>query len=657
MDIKLTESQMAAIRNAGVDIEKSRAQALLSTDEVGLWASSPEDLTLILKIANATYRAGVPVMTDAKYDSIYVRELERQDPSNEFLTAVEPEPVFESKTVELPKRMLSTEKAYSAEEIQRWVNRLVKAAKEIDLDLTDLNIRITPKLDGYAAYDDGKKLYTRGDGFKGQDITRAFKKGLKIVDDGERGSGAGEIVIKKSYFDENLSGYFENARNVQASIISEKKIDPKIQKAIDDKACVFYPFSSLPSWQGNYKEFLEKFSEILDSIWNSVDYEVDGVIAEATNEALKQYMGSTRKSHRWQIAYKVNADIAKVVVKEVIPQTSRTGKLTPVAILEPTKLSGATISRATVHHYGMVKAKGVGRGAVVELVRSGLVIPKIESVIEKAKPEIPEECPSCHSHVVWDGDNLFCPNTTNCPAQAENTIVHFFKTLGNVDGFGPKVVEKLFESGVSSIYEIYRLNSEDFQKIGFGKKTSENLVNQLLASRTIEIQDWRFLAAFGVPRLGEGSSERILEHHQIKDVFGLSVNDLIEIDGFAEISATTISEGLQNIEKEFKLVYGLGFNLKSSRTSKSSENLPLDGHSIVFTGSMEHGARPEMEQEAKKLGANIGKSVTSKTTVLVTGKNVGEKKIASASEKGVRVMSEAEYLAMIKASDSNPSYD
>lgn len=651
MDIKLTNSQMAAIKQAGIEIDRTKAQKLLSDDK-GVWAFSPEDLTLILQIANATYRAGVPVMSDVKYDSIYVRELETQDPDSDFLESVEPEPVIESKTVALPVRMLSTEKAYSFKEIERWVSRLIKAANEIDLDLAELYIRVTPKLDGYAAFDDGEKLYTRGDGFRGQDISRAFKRGLKIAKGGKRGSGAGEIVIKKSYFEEKLSGYFENARNIQASIISEKKVDERIQEAIEDEACVFYPFELLENWVGHYEEFLEKFDEILKQIWNSVDYEVDGIIAEATNDSLKDYMGATRKNHRWQIAYKINAEIAEVTVKEVVPQTSRTGKLTPVALLEPTKLSGATISRATVHHYGMVKSKGVGKGAVVELVRSGLVIPKIESVLIKTEPDIPSNCPSCHSHVVWDGDNLFCPNTTDCPAQAENTMIHFFKTLRNVDGFGPKVVEKIYQSGVKSIHDIYGLDVSKFVEMGFGEKTSENLVEQLMASRNLEIDDWRFLAAFGVPRLGEGNCEKLLEHHNITEIFNLTVDDMVGIDGFAELSATTIFEGLKSIEKEFHSVYGLGFNLKATKSSDSKSSLPLDGELIVFTGSMEHGKRQDMEAEAKRLGAKIGKSVTSKTTLLVTGKSVGEKKISDATDKGVRVLSESEYLSMLKVSDT-----
>lgn len=365
-------------------------------------------------------------------------------------------------------------------------------------------------------------------------------------------------------------------------------------------------------------------------------------------------MGATRHHHRWQIAFKINEEKAEVEVKEVVPQTSRTGRLTPVAILEPTKLSGATISRATVHHYGMVKSKGVGKGAIVELVRSGLVIPKIERVVKKVEPDIPSKCPSCDSKVVWDGDNLCCPNTTECSSQAENTLIHFFKTLGNVDGFGPKVISKLYDSGINSLHSIYSLKAENLVEIGFGEKTASNLVAQLNASKSIEVEDWRFLAAFGVPRLGAGNCENLLGHHAITEVFELSVAEMVLMDGFAEVSANTIYQGLKSIRKEFDQIYTLNFNLKAT-VHHEHQDLPLTGDVLVFTGTMENGTRPDMEAKAKGLGAKVGKSVSGNTTYLVTGKNVGENKINNARRKGVKILTEVEYLEYINTKTRDES--
>ena len=622
---------------------------------VGLFSSSAEDelaidsLVELLTVANALYRSGYPYFNDSEYDG-FIAALEKREPGHSYLTSVEPEFLAESKTVQLPQKMLSTDKAYSFEEIKKWTDRLVKAANELGIAESEIEIRVTPKLDGYAAYDDGSKLYTRGDGFRGQDVTRAFNKGLQVANNGARGLGPGEIVIKKSYFDQELSDLFENSRNIQAAIIAEKKVDENIQKAIDQGACVFYPFALITNRTEHFSTILADFESIVDQVWNSVDFDIDGVIFEITNDDIKAHMGATRHHHRWQIAFKVNEESAEVEVINIIAQTSRTGRISPVAELVPTKLSGATISRVTVHHYNMVKTNGVGPGAIVQLVRSGLVIPKIEKVIKKVAPQLPDSCPSCHSHLLWESDHLICPNKSDCPAQTENTLVHFFKTLGNNDGFGPKVIEKLSNFGIKHIHEIYQIKSHQFSGYGFGDKTSKNLFDQLLASREIEIEDWRFLAAFGVTRLAGGNCEKLLQHHTIIELFELSVEQMVTIDGFAQLSAEAIVEGLANVKEQLFKVYQLGFNLAVTPklSDQSGSESPLAGKIVVFTVSMTQGSRGEMEKNAKLLGAKVGKSVSGKTDLLITGEKVGENKITAARAKGVKVISESEYLALIK---------
>jgi len=640
---KFNDNQIAIIEKLELNSDLSDIEKLFSINH-----PSVEQLETLLKVANALYRSGHPIIEDKVYDD-YLDDFKTLDPDNPFLSNVEPEVLIDSKTVRLPKRMLSTDKAYSFEEIKKWTERIKKAASEIDFDQESIEIKVTPKLDGYAAYDDGTRLYTRGDGTRGQDITRAFKRGLKVANNAGRGLGPGEIVIKKSYFDKVLSDKFENSRNIQAAIISEKKVDEDVQKAIDDGACVFYPFSELTKWLGSIDKLLSDFESIFEKIWNAVDFDIDGLVLESTNSLLKEYMGATRKFHRWQIAFKVNTESAEVEVLKVVPQTSRKGRVTPVAELLPTKLSGATLSRATVHHYKMVKTNGVGPGAVIKLVRSGLVIPKIEAVIHPTEPEMPKNCPSCNAHLLWEGDHLICPNKSDCPAQTENTLIHFFKTLGNVDGFGPKVIKRITNYGIKHIHEIYQIPKHEFVAFGFGDKTSQNLVDQLQASREIEIEDWRFLAAFGVSRLAEANCEKLLQHHSIVELFEVSVDEMIEIDGFAKLSAEAIVEGLANVKKEFFKVYKLGFNLSITPKLSERENVdsPIAGAVVVFTGSMQQGSRDDMEKHAKSLGAKVAKSVTGNTKYLVAGDKVGETKINAARDKGVTVLSEQEYLNLI----------
>lgn len=523
-------------------------------------------------------------------------------------------------------------------------------AEDCNVDFSTLMIRATPKLDGYAAYDDGKTLYTRGDGRKGTDISRVFERGLKVGGNGERGQGAGEIVVSQTYFNSHLAEYFENSRNFQASIIKEKELEQHALEAIQNDAAVFFPFAQLPAWQGTAAEVLADFDHIIETVYTLVDYDVDGVVFELVgNEQLKHYLGATRHHHRWQIAYKSNVESAEVIVLNVTPQTSRSGRVNPVAELTPTKLSGAVISRATAHHYGMVKELGIGVGTLIELTRSGLVIPKIERVITPAPPQIPEQCPSCGSALVWDSDYLYCLNTTQCPAQIENTIEHFFRTLANVDGFGGKTVEKLHASGINSVYAVYQLDMEKLQAMGFGDKTAQNLLDQLQRSRTEAIEDWRFLGAFGIHRMGLGNCERLLQHHHLLDIFKLSVEDVINIEGFAEKTGAAVVECLAKIEADFMQIYALGFNLiPTSLLAEQQQAIsPISGKTLVFTGTMMHGKRDDMSKEAKRLGAKVGASVSGKTDFLVTGSDVGAAKIAAATEKGVRVISEEEYLALL----------
>lgn len=622
------------------------AEIARRTEASGL---SDDELLEFLQVCNALYRSGEPLISDKAYDSIFLAELQKRHPDHPFLHAVEPEKAFAGKTVTLPKRMLSTEKAYTKSSIEKWLSNIEKAAQELEIDPETLVFRATPKLDGFAAYDDGQVLYTRGDGRKGTDISRVFERGLIVGGSGKRGLGAGEIVVNQSYFNAHLADTFENARNFQASVIKEKELEPHALEAIQNQAAVFYPFCELPDWQGPSAELVSDFEAIVANVHALVDYDVDGVIFEVTDARIKQHLGATRHHHRWQIAYKSNAETAQVKVLRVTPQTSRSGRVNPVAELEPTRLSGAMISRATAHHYGMVKEQGIGVGTLIELTRSGMVIPKIERVITPQPPQIPEHCPSCGSTLVWDSDYLHCLNTSQCPAQIENTIEHFFRTLANNDGFGEKTIEKVHAYSINSVYAVYHLTLGQLINMGFGEKTSQNLLDQLQRSKTEAIEDWRFLSAFGIYRMGLGNCERLLQHHRLIDIFALTIDDIIRIEGFAEKTGATVVECLARIKDDFLKIYHLGFNLIQTPliTEQQEKTSPITGKTLVFTGTMVHGKRDDMTKEAKRLGAKVAGSVTGKTDFLVTGLDVGTTKISAAKENGVRVISEEEYLALL----------
>ena len=605
-----------------------------------------EDLLEFCKFANQRYRDGSPIISDEDYDFIYALELSKRLPDHPFLQKVEDENVgFSEEKIKLPEKMLSTDKAYSWEEVNKWLERIRKFSEEINFLLDNIQIKGTAKLDGFAGFDDGNKLNTRGDGNKGSDITRVFERGLGTFNNSHRGQGPGEIVVKRSYFEKHLSGHFEYPRNFQASLIKEKELDQFAKDAIANEAALFVPFSQLPFWAGSISEFTNNFNSIVSDLESGVDFDIDGVVFEIVNSELKSHMGSNRKFHRWQIAFKENKEKAQVKVLSITAQVGRTGKITPVAELEPTQLSGATIYRASGHHYGLVKEQGLGSGSIIELTRSGLVIPKINKVIRSVEAEIPSKCPSCDENLTWESDFLMCLNHEACKDQIIGKIIYFYKVLANNDGFGEATIQKLYDEGIRNVGDIYKLTEFELVSMGFGEKTSQNLINQLIRSRQESIEDWRFLAAFGVLRLGMGNCENLLKNYPLDQVFDLTVDDISNIDGFAELTAELIFNGLLNIKPQYENLIKDGFELEKTLIlgeTNTSDNL-YHNKKIVFTGSMS-SSRAELQKQAKAFGAIVGSSVSSKTDLLIIGENVGQSKIKAAEKHGVEILSEAEYL-------------
>jgi len=614
---------------------------------------STKDLELFCIYANKEYRSGNPIISDSDYDFIFLKELRKRVPNHKFFQTIVVEGKgFSEEKHTLPQPMLSTDKAYSFKEIIKWTERILKSADELSFNNTSLRFLATPKLDGFAGYDDGIKLYTRGDGKKGSDITRVFDRGLKIFNNSERGQGAGEIVVRKSYFEQNLSQFFEFPRNFQASLIKEKELDNHARDAIEKNGAFFVPFKQLPKWEGSLEELKSNFESIIEKSLTSVDFDVDGVVFEVINDEIKSHMGSNRKFHRWQIAFKENKDKAHVRVLSITPQVGRTGKITPVAELEPTQLSGATIVRVTGHHYGLVRDQKLGKGSIIELTRSGLVIPKINKVLKPAEEVIiPTICPSCNTNLAWDSDFLICQNHQFCRTQNIGRIEHFFKILANNDGFGIATIENLFDKGVDQISKIYQLSFEELTSFGFGDKTSENLLKQLERSKNEEIEDWRFLAAFGIHRLGQGNCENLLRSYPLDEVFNLDEESIIAIDGFAEQTAGDIVQGLASIKEEFNYLYSLGFNLEKTKLKSELNNFNplLVDKKIVFTGKMS-SSRDEMKKHAKSIGIKVLSSVNQSTDYLVIGENVGPKKLQFAIDNNIAILKEDEYLKLINES-------
>lgn len=603
-----------------------------------------EALAADLKKYNEAYRSGNPLVSDQYYDRM-VEELRRLDPAHPFLHAVEPEKFESRKQVRHPVPMLSTEKAYTDEALKRFVARVEKEAQAIGV--SEVRFKVTPKLDGLAGRDDGTVFVTRGNGEVGYEISNVFEKG--VIAAGGRGRGLGELVVVKSYFDAHLADAFEHPRNMVVGIVSSDTVNPNARKALDAQAVRFVPYSEAPCWIGTGPELLSQIRSVADDLIARTDYPVDGVVAEVMDDRIKEAMGATAHHYRWQIAVKTKGDTAVARVLNVRWQVGRTGNVTPVLEIEPVSLSGATIRNVTAHHAGLVKKYRIGPGSKIEVIRSGEVIPKLEGVIsEAAQVIIPDQCPSCSQPLEWNNDFLRCGNSL-CRAQVVQRISHWFKTLATADWFGIRTIERIVESGCDTLEKIYQLQESDFAAMGFGPVQSRNLADALTLSRTQPVEDWRFLAAFGISDLGSGDSRKILAWRPLEELLNAKAEEIEKIRGFGKITSRAITEDISRWREIIRRMLDLGFNLRRTPLAGESKILknPIAGKFLVFTGRMTRGDRNQMQAEARSLGANVQSAVSRNTDFLICGENVGASKLKKAGQFGTRILNEAEYDALI----------
>ncbi len=598
-----------------------------------------------LKRHNDDYRRGMPTISDERYDDM-VEELRSLDPDNPFLHTVEPETFGNKVEVRHPVPMLSTEKAYTEGELERFVQRVEKEARAAGI--RDVRFRVTPKLDGLAARDDGRTFATRGNGEVGYEISSAFAKGIIPV--GGRGQGLGEIVCKMDYFYEHLSDSFEHPRNMVVGIVTSDNVNVAARQALQDEAVLFVPYSQLPSRTVDGQQLVNNMWEITEELEASANYPLDGMVAEALDPDLRERMGATAHHYRWQIAIKRKGQSVVTEVEEIRWQVGRLGTVTPVMQVKPVTVSGATIRNVTAHNAGMLRNQSIGAGAEIRIIRSGEVIPKLEEVVTpSSEVELPEKCPSCDAELYWQNDFLKCPDF-DCPARVEQRLEYWFKTLGNADWFGKKTIKKLVDNGYRTLEAVYEMGEEDFRKLGFGPVQSANLAEALYISRTKETDDWRFLAALGIPDLGKADSRKLLSHYPLEKVIEISADELAEIHGFGDITSRSITQGIKQIASTINHMIELGFVLRRTPLLSETEEVdsPVKGKGIVFTGKMEQGSREDMQRTARSLGAKVQTSVSGKTDILVCGQKVGAKKIDAAKAKGVQIMNEEEYLELVK---------
>ncbi len=635
-----------------------------------------------------------PQITDYEFDMLVkeLQQLEKRFP--EFVTPESPtqrvgeQPLDGFDSVSHPSPMLSLDNCYSIAELKSFEDRLKK-------NLPGENIQYVAelKIDGLGisiTYGDGKfsRAVTRGDGIRGDDVTANVKtiKSLPLVISEKRDIEIrGEIYLPFSSFHQINKNrqdlgesQFANPRNAAAGSI--RLLDPKEVASRNLDLFLYWidikgeertdQWSSLMELKrlgfkiNPISQVLKRLEDILSfhKMWSErrdeLDYDVDGIVVKVNSIKQQEHLGSTAKFPRWAISYKFPARQAITQIKDIVIQVGRTGALTPVAILEPVKLSGITISRSTLHNEDEIRRKDIRVGDQVLIERSGDVIPKVVSVMKERRTGkelkfvFPRTCPVCASKVFKPEDEVIsrCMNPS-CPAKLKESLRHFASRRAmNIEGLGEALVNQLLELGiVKSIPDLYSLQPSDVETLErMGPKSSQNLVDEIERSKKNDL--FRLIFALGIRFVGERTAQILARHFQnLESLFLVSCDTLMDIDDIGPKVAESIVFFFKQPENRELInrlkLSGLNFQTKKEETPESVQPV-LEGKRFVLTGTLSKLKRDKAKEKIESLGGRVVSSLSSKTDFVVVGEAPGSKR-EKALALGVPLLDEKEFLKMI----------
>lgn len=618
-----------------------------------------------------------PSVPDREYDRLYDELLTLERESGVVLpesptrrVGGEPVKAFERHTH--IARLYSLDKAVTDDELTAFFTRVQKA--EIPTDYT-----VEYKFDGLTVcltYENGEfvRAATRGNGTDGEDVTaqaltvKSFP--LKISYRGLL-EVRGEAIIRLSVLEEYNRAHpdepLKNARNAAAGAI--RNLDPKATAARKPEILFYdvnYMSESPVASQTEAMEFLrregfktfpyfkvcksgEEVKAAIDEIEierKKLDVLTDGAVIKANSEELRAALGYTDKFPRWAIAYKFEAEEAESTVLNVVWQVGRTGKLTPLAEIEPVELAGATVRRATLNNFGDLMRKDVKINSRVLVRRSNEVIPEILGAVKHTEGSIPVEkpaiCPFCGSAVEETGANLFCSNP-HCPPRLVQKLTHYCsKNAADVEGMSEATLTLLLaQRNVTKFSDLYTLTAESFRGLeGFQKKKINNLLSAIEKSKNIPLD--RFIYAIGIGGIGRVAARDLAEFGSVEAIAALDKEKLVALENIGEITANAILNYFADEENraEIERLYSLGVTpfAKEKRTQGA-----FAGLNVVLTGSLLSLSRPEAQKLIEEQGGTAQSAVTSKTNLVVAGDKAGSK-LAKAQKAGIPVIDEAEFL-------------
>ena len=592
-------------------------------------------------------------------------------------------------TIVHEQRMYSLDNSYSADELLDWENRIQKLLGNVDLEYT-----CELKYDGASisiTYENGKlqKAVTRGDGFQGDEVTANIKT-IRSIPLQLKGNYPpiftirGEIILPFAGFEKMNQELIEigetpyaNPRNTASGSLKLQDSAEVAKRPLD---CLLYtivgnqlPFSTqfegleaarkwgfkVPTQSVLAKNLQEVFDFIAywDLHRHDLPYETDGVVIKVNRLQYQDELGYTAKSPRWAMAYKFKSEQVATRLNSIVYQVGRTGAITPVANLEPVQLAGTVVKRASLHNADQIEKLDIRVGDTVFVEKGGEIIPKIIAVAERGSETEPTQyithCPECQTKLERkEGEaNHYCPNFYGCPPQIIGRIQHYISRKAmDIEGLGGETVTLLYKNGLLHTYaDLYDLKIEQILPLErMAQKSAENLINGIEKSKEVPFE--RVLYAIGIRYVGETVAKKLAKHYKnIDAIANASLMDLILVDEIGDKIAQSVVEFFENQENlvlmERLKVVGVQLAVDESKSTVVSSI--LEGKIIVVSGVFEKFSRDELKKAIEDNGGKVGSSISSKTDFVLAGENMGPAKLEKATQLGVKIISENEFVQLL----------
>ena len=640
------------------------------------------------------YNQDEPEITDFEYDNL-MKELIKLEEENPELKRVDSPSSrvggkaldkFTQITHKIP--MLSLSNAYSAQDLRDFDKRVR------DINNNGVEYVVEFKIDGLSVglnYNDGvfDKGATRGNGVVGEDITENLKTvksiPLNINQDNEV-VVRGEVYISKDNF-ENINKsqeeqglqLFANPRNLAAGTL--RQLDSKLTAKRPLDIFVFnleYIEGMEFESHSQSLEYLHKLGfkvspnykvcnsidEVIEHIeyWtknrDSLEFDIDGMVIKVNNLKQRENMGYTAKSPRWAIAYKFPAEQKKTKLIDIIVEVGRTGTITPTAILEPVRLAGTTVSRATLHNEDYITEKDIRIGDTVLVQKAGDIIPQVVEVIKEERTgneiefKLPDKCPVCSEPTVrLEGEAAVKCINISCPAQIRRGIIHFVsRDAMNIDGLGESIITLLLEKElIKDVADLYYIKKEDVVGLErMGEKSATNLINSIEKSKSNEL--YRLINGLGIKYIGvKGAKVLAKSFNNIDEIINADINRLINLEEFGEIMANSVVQFFRE-ERNLNVIEKLkqaGVNTENITDEDDSIEKIFEGMKIVLTGTLPTLKRNDAKEMIESRGGKATSSVSKSTTFVLAGEEAGSK-LTKANELGIKVIDEEKFLELIK---------